>query len=641
MFSIARGLTGGLVTATALLALGVGCGGGGAGDAPDVDAEPTGLRVDAGADLTIMAPTDSVTLRAVVAGADGAAITVAWTQLGGQAATLAGVETDTLLASDLEVGSYAFRVDVATTDESASDEVTVTVISNQTLCEGPTVHVAPDGDDGNDGSEGAPWATVAHAASAATTFGTTIRVAPGSYLETTQIQLAEGVCLEGAGASTVITSTLTEAWTPIIKAWSPEGSDGHQHISGLYLDGQDLATFWAIEVAGRSNVAIYDVTVVDFLDRGVIMTGRDDNLAEPPATWATGLSFHDSTILNSAAYSTAQGEYGRGGLNVGGTEGMQIYANTIVQDQRPLGFNGWPIKAANDGHNRGLKIYGNTLTKIPFHGAYGGDGGWDFAVEMFHDEGTEFFANTVNGAAFDTNFQRRGSYPYSLWLHDNVFSMPGPQASNSHAVILEFDSDGVIVEDNVIERMTNCFSFTPRPGDTITDVTFAGNLCASAGLAVGDGNNGGFINVGSGGTDFSIDGLYIYNNTFLADPDNQPWWGIELGGTTAGTISDVRIINNILANTVAGPIVQGAEGGVVMDGVTVRNNIMHGNTQANAPVWTGTPPTNYEEVGNLTSDPQLVGDDQVPGPGSPAIDAGFDVGRPFTGAAPDIGYAES
>ena len=96
------------------------CGGGAGTDDLGVDAEPTGLRVDTGADLTIMTPIDSVTLRATVAGADGAPTTLAWTQLAGAAATLTGQGTDTLTASDLAIGSYAFRIEVTTTGASAS-----------------------------------------------------------------------------------------------------------------------------------------------------------------------------------------------------------------------------------------------------------------------------------------------------------------------------------------------------------------------------------------------------------------------------------------------------------------------------------------------------------------------------------------
>ena len=95
---------------------------------------------------------------------------------------------------------------------------------------------------------------------------------------------------------------------------------------------------------------------------------------------------------------------------------MLIYNNAITQNQRPEGYNGWPIKYYNGGYNRGLKIYENQLTKIPYTGSYPGENGWDFAVEMFFDQGTEFYNNVVSGAGYDSNTQAKGAYAYSLWI---------------------------------------------------------------------------------------------------------------------------------------------------------------------------------------------------------------------------------
>lgn len=605
------------------------------------DADPGPLAVNVGPDQTINEPLDHVSLIAVITGSRSDGATVVWTQTAGATTTLEGADTTALAVSGLTVGSYTFRATASNAaGDEAFDEVTVTVASNATLCLGATYHVSPSGsDESGDGSEGAPWATLAHATSQVTTAGSMIRLDAGSYLETARSELAPGVCIEGAGPSTVITSTLTEDWTPIIHATSPEGTDGHQHIAYLKLDGQNLSTFWAIEVAGRSNFSIHDVVVVDFKDRGVIFNGRADNLAEAPTVWATGLSFYNNTILNSAAYDTPNGVYGRGCLNVGGTEGMLIYNNVITQDQRPIGQNGWPIKGSNDGHNKGLKIFNNTLTKIPFTGAFGGDQGWDFAVEMFFDQGTEFYGNTVIGAGFDTNQQSKGDYPYSVWIHDNTFTLPEIVNANNVAVTLEFNTDGAIVENNVINRFSNCVLFTPRDGNTISNVTIAGNLCTNVSKGAGNGSNASFINVGPGGQNFNVNGLYIYNNTFISDPDNRPWWGIELGGAAEGSTTNVEIKNNIIAYTVSGAIVQG--GGVVMGRVEITHNDIYDIEATTDPVWTSSPPTDYVYESNIHVDPLFVSaTDFTLRDGSPAIDSGVDVGRPYSGAAPDIGYAE-
>lgn len=612
---------------------------GGAAEGGSGGANMSALAVDAGPDLTLQLPTDHVSLLAVVSGTEATGATVLWTQTSGTPATLSGASTPALDVSGLVVGVYVFEVVAsAAGGDTASDEVTVTVASDATLCPGPRFYVSPGGSDSSgDGSQAAPWASLAKATQSVTTAGATIELAAGDYLESEQSQLAPGVCVEGQGDSTVIKSTLTADWTPILHAVSEEGTDGHQHISKLKLDGQALSTFWAIEVAGRSNVSIHDVTVVDFKDRGVIMNGRADNLEAPPTIYATGLSFYNNTVLNSAAYDLPTGVYGRGALNLGGTEGMLVYNNVMTQNQRPIGQNGWLIKGSNEGYNKGLKIFHNKLTKIPFTGSFGGDGGWDFAVEMFHDQGTEFYDNVVDGAGFDTNHQSKGDYAYSVWIHDNVFTLPEVVNANNTAVTLEFSTDAAIVEDNVIDNMSGCLLFTPRPGDTITDVTFAGNLCTHVSKGAGDGSNADFVNMAPGGTDYSVDGLFIYNNTFLADPNNRPWWGIELGGPSVGTITNVEIKNNLIAHTVSGGIV----GGDNLQLIDISNNDIFDVVATTDPVFPGAAPTGLTYANNLHVDPLFVSASdfhlQV---GSPAIDAGVDVGRPFNGAAPDLGYAE-
>ncbi len=493
------------------------------------------------------------------------------------------------------------------------------------------------------GSMSAPWRTLYKATSTVSSSGALIHVMPGTYTETQQARLAVGVSLEGEGANTtILKSTLTADWTEMLQLSSPVGTSGDQSISKLKFDGQNLSTFWGIYVSGRSNVSIHDIVVVDFKDRGVLIGGRNDNQNGAPSTYATGIMFYNNTISNSAAYNTANGVYGRGSLNIGGTEGARIFNNVITQNERPEGYNGWPIKALNDGHNRGLKIYNNTLTKIPFTGANPGDNGWDFAVEMFFDEGTEFYNNEVNGAGFDSNMQLKGSYPYSVWIHDNHFSLPQQvNGGGNVAITLEYSTDTAIVENNVIERMSNCMIFTPRPASAITNLIVRKNLCSHIGKAGGNGSNGGYINFTTGQNNATIDGVVIANNTFLADPNNRPWWGIELGGTTMGTVRNISIVNNIMSGVIAGAIVQGDPNGVVMDQVSIINNDIYDVTQTTNPVWTGVTPTHLTVANNIHTDPLFDSATNYRlSASSPCRDTGTDAGMPFNGAAPDIGYAE-
>ena len=51
-------------------------------------------------------------------------------------------------------------------------------------------------------------------------------------------------------------------------------------------------------------------------------------------------------------------------------------------------------------------------------------------------------------------------------------------------------------------------------------------------------------------------------------------------------------------------------------------------------------PASYVNTGNLMADPMFAPGGFTLTSGSPCHDAGLDVGQPFAGAAPDIGYAE-
>ena len=209
--------------------------------------------------------------------------------------------------------------------------------------------------------------------------------------------------------------------------------------------------------------------------------------------------------------------------------------------------------------------------------------------------------------------------------------------SDNVAVTLEFSSDSVIIENNIITNMSHCVVFTPRPGSTITNFTMVGNLCTNVSKGAGSGSNAAFINAHAGQDNYSIDGFNLYNNTFLSDPANRPWFGIELGDPTTGTLKNINIKNNIIAHVYTGAI---TGGGSIMTNVNVSNNDIYDNVTSNDPDF-GTAPTNYTYANNLHVDPLFVSStDFHLQASSPAIDKGVDVGRAYTGTAPDIGYAE-
>ena len=505
-----------------------------------------------------------------------------------------------------------------------------------TITNATTYYVSTTGNDASGtGTITNPWKTLYKATNTVAGVGDIIHVNAGTYLETLQCVLKPGVSIEGDGATSILKTTLTADWTELLSLRSPEGTNGNQHISNLMFDGQNLSTFWGIYVGGRSNVSIHDITMVDFKDRGVLFGGRNDGAGAPPTIYATGNTFYNNTITNCAAYNLPTGSYGRGCLNIGGQDGMLIYNNTISQTSRPEGYNGWPIKGWNEGYVRGCKIYNNTLNKIPM-GNSTGNTGWNFAIELFNESGLEIYGNTITGGSIDLNFQTKNGYAYSVWIHDNVIKQTALNTWIESGIVLEYGTDGAIIENNTIDKKAHGIEFNPRSGDVVKNVTIQRNLITNVTIAQ---NTGGLIGIFSNAGDYSIDNFNVLNNTMVATAGAAPWWGINLGGLNTGYARNVNIKNNIITNIVSGWLVQG--GAVGIDSLSIQNNNTFNNGSSNNPIFNGVQPTHYTNTNNIHILPLFISlTNFLLQPLSPCIDAGTYVGLTYSGSAPDIGYAE-
>jgi len=458
-----------------------------------------------------------------------------------------------------------------------------------------TYYISPAGNDATgDGSAGNPWKTLSKATITVTTAGDIIHVNAGTYTETVQCSLAVGVSIEGDGVTSIIRSTLTTNFIELLSLSSPEGTNGNQHISNLKFDGQNLSTYWAIWVKGRSNVSIYNCTIVDFKDRGVLFSARSDLADAPPlTTYCTGNSFHDNVVNNCAAYNLSTGIYGRGCLNIGGQDGMLIYNNSIIQNKRPEGYNGWPIKYMNDGYLKGCKIYNNVLTKIPFGGNYPGEGGWDFCIELFHIQGLEIYGNTIQGS-IDLNYNTKGAYPFCAWIHDNTMNRTSLNSKYESGIIFEFDTETAIVENNILNNVSSGVQFNTRSGTIISNCVIQKNLFTNLGFGSGSGTAGGILIISEGTNDPVITNLSIYKNTITAASGKEPFVGIDFSSINNGSANGVYIKNNI----VTGFVMAWLRGSTPtqMTNVVLTHNYATGNGNNNEPSWPGGDPLNYTYI---------------------------------------------
>lgn len=512
-----------------------------------------------------------------------------------------------------------------------------------------------------DGTAGKPWKTLYKATANVTTAGSIIHVNAGTYTETRQCNLAKGVSIEGDGsATTVIRSTVSGQWSVFLSLESPQDAVGNQQISGITIDGRYVSesnykTWIGIWVTGRSNVHIHDTKIINFKDRGVIFDGND--VTDPttdPGHHATGNKFYNNTVLNSAA---GTGNYGGGLLNIGGQMGMEIYNNTMIQDQRVAFKNGWPIKYWDNGWLKGVKIYNNTLKKAPYQGNYPGQNGdWDFAIEFFNIQGLEIANNNIQGS-IDLNYNKKGSYAYSAWIHHNTLNHATANTNFESGIILEFRTESALIENNVFNNVSSGVQFNtrtvsnnggyPNPGggtpaggfSQLKDNIIRNNLFSNIYQGNGTGTAAGVTVISENGNDPQIQNMSIYNNTFIAKSGKAPWIGLDFTSGENGSATGVNIRNNIVTGF-KDAWLKGSSA-TRMTGVVVTHNDAYGNGSSNLPSWPGGNPGSYTYANHITANPLFMSaSDFRLQSASPCVNTGINVGIPFIGTAPDRGYAE-
>jgi hypothetical protein len=485
------------------------------------------------------------------------------------------------------------------------------------------------------------WLTLSYAC-AHTTSGDLISVQAGTFTETNQCVLPVGVSIEGVDSSTaIIKSTATSDFIAIIVANSlTQGTNGNQHISGLKFDGQvsgiSGGTAWCIEERARSNFSVYGCSFKDFRMSAVIMTGNQDNSGNEPTTYATGNSFYNNRVYNCSEYNHGFNS-GQGQLMMGGQIGMLVYGNTMVQNQRTAGYNGWPIKYYENGYLKGCKIYNNYLQKAPLTSTIG-DYNWDFAIEFFRETGLEIYNNEIVDGGVDVNYQiKDAAYSFAARISNNLIYNISPTSQLEAGITVEFGSNTVNIDSNTIYNKAKGIIFTPRSGDTVKLVKIRKNLMYNIGVPAQNGFLIDFVN--NGGITLYFDSNYVYNNTMLIYPTNPNYFGIQLPAIGAGYIKHFFINNNIIQNAQSYGIYQ-ANASVVIDSSNISYNSLYGNGNSNTIAYLGSAPTHSTTTGNFTFDPQLTSSLDTLSVGSPARDAGINVGLSFRGTAPDLGYYE-
>lgn len=395
-------------------------------------------------------------------------------------------------------------------------------------------------DSGRDGSNLEPWLTLAYACTRVTTPGEIIHVNSGTYIETIQSVLAEGVSITGVGATSIITTAA--ALNPIIYAASPiQNSHGNQSISNLAFDGDNVAVM-GIHVRARSNVIVHDCSFIDFTDNAVRFTGLVSGNGEP-ANYSRNNATYNCAFTNCGNETfNAPNYFASAALGLSGQQDAFIYNNNI---DNSLGNHAYGINTNGIGYNRGLIIHDNTILVSPKHVA---SNQWQFSIELWTCRGgIQIYNNTVSGGIDFGGVSTTDTYGYgfAVMLHANNIELAALQAFDHTGVIIESDiSGGVYVFNNTIKNFSYGLTMNALSGptDTMSDIYIHYNLFIETTRSTAN-YTGRAISTGVG---ISFSNIYICNNThytysFIASA------GFHFA--TAGAIfNNINIRNNIFNN---------------------------------------------------------------------------------------------
>lgn len=362
------------------------------------------------------------------------------------------------------------------------------------------------------------------------------------------------------------------------------------------------------KVNSKSYVRISNLNVATTATSSFVITGASNIIIDSCIAGYDGLF---SSIIVS-------------GSNTGVISNTMVNSNYKINNQ--FLFNGTEDGISVEQGTSNWNIYKDTMMNLSHSGF-----GFDFTTsDIISNNSVHDCYISARDIAYGRGFSynaNAGSFGNKIY---NNYIVSTPTCS-------QISGPGVDVYNNVIDSVTKP---AYRPS---TDR-------AGAGLAIISYNNTEIRNVN------------IFNNT-IANCQNMAF---DIEGRLTDSIVDVKIINNILHNNATGgqetnPYqIYLLDHNYITKRLTIRNNILYkpgetilvfyspndiNDTWPKTVAQFNATDGDYENVinGNLNVDPLFISTtDFHLQSGSPAIEAGVDVGLPFTGSAPDIGaYAYS
>ncbi|MEP7142841.1 MAG: hypothetical protein ABI707_08225 [Ferruginibacter sp.] len=492
-----------------------------------------------------------------------------------------------------------------------------------------TIYVSTTGNDvTGTGVIGNPYASLYKASTIAKKAGDIIYINRGTYTVASSVSISSGVSVQGADSSnTILNSTVSGRYIATINFSSRSLTNGNQSVSGLKIDG-GLTTYAAIWSSKRNNMNIHGCTFKNMGSYGVIF----DNTAS--GVYSTGNEVYNNQFQNCAGdFFTGRNHFAYGALAISKQSGMRIHGNLINED---LGRKGYGIKFSQNGDNRGLKIYSNTIITaknidLP------GISSWSFGIELWYENGLEIYKNRVHGSV-DINTVTKGAYAFGADIYDNIIGRDVLGATVETGITLEGKWDDVHIRNNQVKNVSVGMTINKTLSDTMRNLYIYRNTFTNLGIVEKTRKyacwgirftSSCFTNV--------VDNVQILNNVFSANLSCTRMWGIQL--PNQGHSTNVIVRNNIIQGF-RWPIYcsTDAGSGVTIDTLSVENNIYYNNYLANAIEYTNLAPRHSIIQNNSITNPLFVSASEYRLQSrSAARNAGLNVGLPYKGASPDIG----
>ncbi len=484
------------------------------------------------------------------------------------------------------------------------------------------------------GSEELPFKTVAYASRMVPqNEGDNINIGEGEFIETQPIRLGLKTNLIGAGKEkTVLKSggvVLSPGTNPNAGNYkeSFEGSlvqliseklipgqgaiapaDGSQAVTGFTIDGMSGKLKAGIWVENRKNVELHDLVIKDCDYRGaVVSTG---NVSGTKSFFLTGIKVHDCLFQNSGKDLESET---LGNLCLSSLDGAEIY-NIKIEDQE-----GYGIKFIYRGYFTNCKFHDITTTLNENDEKWGEK----IAIELWNlGPGNEIYnieANTWISLVNDADVYGEMQSDLNAKVHGvRIIDIDG----NSNSRGFELAVPHVELSDVYIENKGIGIAIWDMGRENITirntilrNSKYQQSWAQGPGLYVDNSRSWNFTKI------------RVFNSVF----DTQNFAII-----IKGAVSDMEIKNTLILQAGSADVVNQANATLLF------HNNFKSHDQTIGWVLEG----NIDGLGNLAGDPLINANGAfyetyyMPLSGSPLIDAGTDVGLPFIGNAPDIGFAE-